>query len=136
MITSTRSYKESGNAVDARDEIARCSGEQFDPRVVRAFLSISLGRLRLAMGPLSWVAQAPILGRIPLAPGLATVATSAGAVVATLAAGLAGGSQVATSSAAASAPPRRARPQRALGDARGAVARRRRRPGATAGIPA
>ena len=45
---------------------------QFDPRVVRAFLSISLGRLRLAMGPLSWLAQAPVLGRIPLAPGIAT----------------------------------------------------------------
>ena len=68
------------NAITAREEIARCAGDQFDPRVVRAFLSISLGRLRLAMGPLSWLAQAPVLGRIPLAPGMATVASSAVAV--------------------------------------------------------
>ena len=73
VITSARSYKEPGDAVAARDEIARCAGAQFDPRVVRAFLSISLGRLRLAMGPLSWLAQAPILGRMPLSPGIATV---------------------------------------------------------------
>ena len=72
VITSARSYKESGTAITAREEIARCAGEQFDPRVVRAFLSISLGRLRLAMGPLSWLAQAPVLGRIPLGPGMAT----------------------------------------------------------------
>ena len=90
VITSARSYKASGSAVDARGEIARCSGAQFDPRIVRAFLSVSLGRLRLAMGPLSWLAQAPIIGRIPLAPGLATVASSAVAVIGSVAAGLVG----------------------------------------------
>ena len=90
VITSARSYKEPGSAGAARDEIARCAGAQFDPRVVRAFLSISLGRLRLAMGPLSWLAQAPVLGRIPLTPGLATVASSAVAVIGSVAAGLAG----------------------------------------------
>jgi putative nucleotidyltransferase with HDIG domain len=97
VITSTRSYKDSGTAVDARDEIARCSGAQFDPRVVRAFLSVSLGRLRLAMGPLSWLAQAPVIGRIPLAPGLVTAASSAVAVLGSVAAGLAGGHGVAPS---------------------------------------
>ena len=96
VITSARSYKESGNAITAREEIARCAGDQFDPRVVRAFLTISLGRLRLAMGPLSWLAQAPLLGRIPLGPGLATVASSAVAVVGALAAGLVSGSHVPT----------------------------------------
>ncbi|MDX6631087.1 MAG: hypothetical protein QOH00_3333 [Gaiellales bacterium] len=94
VITSARSYKASGNAITAREEIARCAGDQFDPRVVRAFLSISLGRLRFAMGPLSWLAQAPMLGRIPLTPGLATVASSAVAVVGSLAAGLVAGSHV------------------------------------------
>src|SRR3954454_9383709 len=106
VITSARSYKEPGNATAARDEIARCSGAQFDPRVVRAFLGVSLGRLRLAMGPLSWLAQAPVLGRIPLSPGLATVASSAVAVVGSVAAGIVGvGGQPATASYAAAAAP-------------------------------
>ena len=96
VITSARSYKESGTAITAREEIARCAGDQFDPRVVRAFLSISLGRLRLAMGPLSWLAQAPVLGRIPLGPGMATAVSSAVAVVGALAAGLVSGPHVPT----------------------------------------
>ncbi len=100
VVTSSRSYKESGSAVDGREEIARCAGTQFDPRVVRAFLTISLGRLRFAMGPLSWLAQAPLLGRIPLAPGLVTVASSAVAVVGSVAAGFVGGAHVPTSFAA------------------------------------
>ena len=108
VITSARSYKKSGTAITAREEIARCAGGQFDPRVVRAFLSISLGRLRLAMGPLSWLAQAPVLGRIPLGPGMATAASSAVAVVGALAAGLVSGShvptQLATAAAAAGSP--------------------------------
>jgi putative nucleotidyltransferase with HDIG domain len=106
VITSARSYKEPGNATAARDEIARCSGAQFDPRVVRAFLSVSLGRLRFAMGPLSWLAQAPVLGRIPLSPGIATVASSAVAVVGSVAAGIVGfGGQHATPSYAAATRP-------------------------------
>ena len=83
-------------------------GDQFDPRVVRAFLSISLGRLRLAMGPLSWLAQAPVLGRIPLGPGMATAVSSAVAVVGALAAGLVSGphvpTQLAPPAAAAASP--------------------------------
>ena len=93
VITSARSYKEPGSAVAARDEVARCAGAQFDPRVVRAFLGVSVGRLRFAMGPLSWLAQAPVLGRIPLMPGVATVASSAVAVIGSVAAGLVGGQQ-------------------------------------------
>ena len=58
---------------------------------MRAFLGVSLGHLRLAMGPLSWLTQAPVLGRIPLAPGLVTAASSAVAVVGSVAAGLVGG---------------------------------------------
>ena len=108
VITSARSYKDPRNAITAREEIARCAGDQFDPRVVRAFLSISLGRLRLAMGPLSWIAQAPVLGRIPLGPGMATAASAAVAVVGALAAGLVTGShvpaQVATPAATAASP--------------------------------
>ncbi len=39
-ITSDRPYRRARPFSDARAEVARCSGSQFDPRVVEAFLSI------------------------------------------------------------------------------------------------
>src|ERR671935_202642 len=84
VITSARSYKEASNASDARAEIARCAGTQFDPGLVREFVNISLGRMRLVMGPVSWLSHAPLLARLPLTPsiasalgGLASLATAA-----------------------------------------------------------
>jgi hypothetical protein len=84
VVTSARSYKEPGGATEARSEITRCSGTQFDPRLVRAFVNISLGRMRLVMGPLSWLSHAPLLARLPLTPsvgaafgGLAALTTAA-----------------------------------------------------------
>ena len=62
VITSARSYKDPIDPKAARAEIAACSGTQFDPAVVRAFLNISIGRLRFAMGPLSLFAGGPIAG--------------------------------------------------------------------------
>jgi HD-GYP domain-containing protein (c-di-GMP phosphodiesterase class II) len=79
-ITSARSYKKSLPAAAARAELARCAGSQFDPEVVRAFLSVSLGRLRKVAGPLS------VLSALP---GLQSVAPNAGSLVP-------GASQVAT----------------------------------------
>lgn len=61
VMTAARPYKKAMSATAAREELARCAGSQFDPVVVRAFLSISLGRLRWAAGPLAWVAQVPVL---------------------------------------------------------------------------
>jgi hypothetical protein len=87
VITSARSYKAAGNSVEGRHEIARCAGTQFDPRVVRAFLNVSLGRMRLIMGPLSWLSHAPFLGRIPLTPGLAALASTATVVAGVAATG-------------------------------------------------
>jgi HD-GYP domain-containing protein (c-di-GMP phosphodiesterase class II) len=89
VITSARSYKEPFGSVVARNEIASEAGTQFDPKVVRAFLNISLGRLRLVMGPLSWLAHAPILGRLPLTPALGTVSGSLATVAAAVTTGLA-----------------------------------------------
>ncbi len=60
VMTSARSYKAPVSAAEARAELARCSGGQFDPAVVRAFLNISIGRLRLVTGPISWLAQVPL----------------------------------------------------------------------------
>jgi PKD domain len=45
----------------ARRELVRCSGRQFDPTVVRAFLSISTGRLWRVVGLASWLAELPLL---------------------------------------------------------------------------
>jgi len=60
VMTSARSYKEPVSAAESRAELARCAGGQFDPEVVRAFLNISIGRLRLVMGPISWLTQVPL----------------------------------------------------------------------------
>ena len=106
VITSARSYKSSSGAADGRAEIARCAGTQFDPQVVRALLNVSLGRLRFAMGPLSWLANAPILGRLPLTPAFSTIATSAAAVVAAAASGLVPGAPHAPSAEPALAAPK------------------------------
>jgi hypothetical protein len=70
VITSKRSYKAAATAVEAREELTRCAGTQFDPRLVRAFVNISLGRMRLVLGPLSWLSHAPLLARLPLTPSI------------------------------------------------------------------
>jgi hypothetical protein len=61
-MTAARSYKKPMSVAAARRELARCSGDQFDPAVVRAFLLVSLGRLWWTVGPLSWLAQLPFIG--------------------------------------------------------------------------
>jgi hypothetical protein len=48
---------------EARAEITAGADKQFSPEVVRAFLSISLGRLRIAMGPFAALAHIPFLSR-------------------------------------------------------------------------
>ncbi len=87
VITSARSYKRPTGATTGRQELIRCAGSQFDPRVVRAFLNVSIGRLRLVMGPLSALAQVPSVARLPIVP----VATAAASGLATAAALLFGG---------------------------------------------
>ncbi|MGZ4739571.1 MAG: HD-GYP domain-containing protein [Ilumatobacteraceae bacterium] len=76
VITAARSYKKPMTIQEARLEITRCAGTQFDPEIVRAFLQISIGDLRKAMGPLSWIAQLSILGRMAAAPAASTLAGS------------------------------------------------------------
>lgn len=85
VITSVRSYKAASSPVEARDELVRCAGSHFDPAVVRAFVSISLGRLRLAMGPLSSLANLPVVGRLPMSPAIGAVASAATAATAAVA---------------------------------------------------
>ena len=90
VMTSVRSYKKAMTPQAARAELLRCAGTQFDPDVVRAFLNISVGKLRLVMGPLSWLAQAPVLGNVPLGTVAVTAASSLVSVAIAVAAGLTG----------------------------------------------
>ncbi|MEY2445882.1 MAG: hypothetical protein QOE00_2462 [Ilumatobacteraceae bacterium] len=76
VITAARSYKRPMTIQEGRLEITRCAGTQFDPEIVRAFLQISIGDLRKAMGPLAWVAQLSIFGRVAAAPAASTLAGS------------------------------------------------------------
>ncbi|MCP5025115.1 MAG: tandem-95 repeat protein, partial [Actinomycetia bacterium] len=78
-MTSVRSYKKAIPAAEARRELARHAGDQFDPEVVRAFLNVAIGRLRLVMGPLSSLVQFPA-GSASLGSAAATTAGAAASV--------------------------------------------------------
>ena len=89
VMTSTRSYKKPMPAATARRELAANAGTQFDPEVVRAFMSISIGRLRLMMGPLASVLQFPA-GGTTLGSAAATAVSAAITVAIAVLAGHAG----------------------------------------------
>ena len=80
VMTSVRSYKSARPSSDARAELARCAGTQFDPVVVRAFLNLSLGRLRAVMGPLSWLTQLSLFPQSLLGGAAVPVASAATAL--------------------------------------------------------
>jgi HD domain len=61
VMTAARSYKRPMTPAAARRELATCAGKQFDPMIVRAMFSISLGRLWWKVGPASWIAQVPFM---------------------------------------------------------------------------
>jgi len=108
VMTAARSYKHAGSAAAGREELSRCAGVQFDPDIVRAFLSISLGRMRLALGPLAWLAQFPMIEGVIRAGGLVRIV---GGMVATASTAIIIGAptlagEVRAPSAAAAAPAR------------------------------
>jgi HD-GYP domain-containing protein (c-di-GMP phosphodiesterase class II) len=62
VMTAVRPYRKPIGVSAARQELVKCSGAQFDPVVVRAFLNISMGRLWRVVGVGSWIAQLPVIG--------------------------------------------------------------------------
>jgi HD-GYP domain-containing protein (c-di-GMP phosphodiesterase class II) len=64
VMTAMRPYRKPIGVAAARRELVKCSGSQFDPVVVRAFLNISMGRLWRVVGLGSWIAQLPLLAWI------------------------------------------------------------------------
>ena len=74
-MTAARPYKRPISPSAARNELVACSGAQFDPAVVRAFLNISLGRLWLTIGIGAWISQVPLLPQV--SSGLAAAGSQA-----------------------------------------------------------
>jgi hypothetical protein len=64
VMTAPRSYRRAVSPTAARQELAEQAGTQFDPAIVRAFLSISIGRLRRAIGPAALLAPLPTALRL------------------------------------------------------------------------
>ncbi|MEZ5321695.1 MAG: HD-GYP domain-containing protein [Microthrixaceae bacterium] len=71
VMTAVRSYKKAMPLAEARAELTRCAGTHFSPEVVRAFLQISLGHLRIVSGPLAALAHLPFLGQLSQLPAAA-----------------------------------------------------------------
>lgn len=84
VLTSHRPYARAVSRDAALAEITRSSGSQFDPEVVRALLSSSFGRPRIAYGPLAWLAHTPIVARALHIPSgvvqMGAAALAAGAI--------------------------------------------------------
>lgn len=86
VMTAVRSYKKAASASMARRELTASAGTHFDPAIVRAFLNISIGRLRWVAGPVAWAAQVPFVGWLPrLADGAAAVTGQVAGAVGTVA---------------------------------------------------
>ena len=82
VMTAARSYKDPLPAEAARAELVRCAGTQFDDAVVRAFVAVSIGKLRRVMGPSAALAQIPVIGSVLLAPTIGAAAPLASAALA------------------------------------------------------
>jgi putative nucleotidyltransferase with HDIG domain len=103
VMTAARAYKKPMSVPAARRELAACAGGQFDPAIVRAFLNVSLGRLWLTVGPMSWTALVPVLGSLQRTGG--QIAAAAKGAAAAIVVGTAGLLPMANGTAAAAPPP-------------------------------
>ncbi|HEY6468958.1 MAG TPA: HD-GYP domain-containing protein [Candidatus Dormibacteraeota bacterium] len=85
-MTAARPYKRPLSPKAARNELVACSGAQFDPAVVRAFLNVSLGRLWRTIGISAVISQIPLLPQI--SSGLSLAGAQAGPIASSSAASL------------------------------------------------
>jgi putative nucleotidyltransferase with HDIG domain len=76
-MTAVRSYNKPKTVAEARHELVRGAGTHFDPRVVRAFLAVSLGKLRWRLGVAAWIAELSLIG-IPTRASAEVVTAAAG----------------------------------------------------------
>ena len=60
-MTAARPYHRPKTHAEARKELVRCSGTQFDPTIVGAFLQVPERRLQAARGGLGLVSNTPVL---------------------------------------------------------------------------
>ncbi|MEO5839263.1 MAG: HD-GYP domain-containing protein [Acidimicrobiales bacterium] len=86
-MTSAHGYKKAMTVAEARAELTAGAEKQFSPEVVRAFLSISLGRLRIAMGPFAALAHIPFLQQATALPGAVSASFNQGLASAVAGAG-------------------------------------------------
>jgi putative nucleotidyltransferase with HDIG domain len=100
-MTATRSYKRAMSAEAARTELAACAGAHFDPRVVRAFLDVSIGRLRPVAGPLAWLGSLPFVSSVPRLGQVASALGRVGAATAVVGGAVTIGTVTSTSEATA-----------------------------------
>jgi putative nucleotidyltransferase with HDIG domain len=79
VMTAIRSYKPAMSPQAARAELLACAGTHFDPTVVRAFLDVSIGKVRVVAGPLAWIGSLPFISNVPTLAqvGVAAVRTAA-----------------------------------------------------------
>ena len=82
VMTATRSYKKPLPAPQARAELTKNAGTQFDPAVVRAFLAVGLGKTRAFLGPLAWLTELRGLMQVPAAATTSVGTVAAAAVTA------------------------------------------------------
>jgi hypothetical protein len=90
VMTGARAYKKPLPDADARRELTKNAGTQFDPAVVRAMLRVSLGRTTRAAGLLAPLANVPFLGPLingaPMVPAIISSGAAAVALTASFAA--------------------------------------------------
>jgi len=101
VITAPRPYRRPVSVAQARAELVRVSGSQLDPKVVRAFLNVSVGELWPVVGLGALLCQLPLVARVAgffgrALPGLGGSTAMAGAAGAILVAGISHPAQVTT----------------------------------------